>query len=114
MASSLPKEARWERRLAGSRTLSTSIEPPRAQRNTKETIACFLRGPLCPWWLSFLGADQFFLFAGFVFDDVARDGARRHCERRSQVQLSRAAASREVAVLRADHDLIRTSRNSGT
>ena len=42
----------------------------------------------------------------FVLHDVARDGAGRYGQRTRQVHLPRTAASREVAILRADHHLI--------
>jgi hypothetical protein len=55
-----------------------------------------------------LGSYQLFLLSGLVFHDMPRDGACRYRKRRCQVHLSRPAAAREVAVLRADHNLVGT------
>ena len=59
-----------------------------------------------------LSADQFLLLARLVFDDISRDRAGRDSIRRRQIHLTRAAASREIAVLSADHDLVRTRGNA--
>src|SRR5580692_12655653 len=59
-----------------------------------------------------LGFEQY--FARLVLHDVARYRARGNGQRRGQVHLPWAAATGEIAVLRADHHLIRTSRNSGS
>src|SRR5580658_7914379 len=50
--------------------------------------------------------------ARLILHNVARNCARRDRQRRSQIHLSRTAAPREVAVLRADHNLIRSRRNT--
>src|ERR1700722_1444087 len=59
-----------------------------------------------------LGFEQY--FARLVLHDVARNRARGNGQRRGQIHLSWTAATGEIAVLRADHHLIRTSRNSGS
>src|SRR5205823_4590944 len=59
-----------------------------------------------------LRADQLALLAGLIFGDVARHRARSDRQRRSEIHLSRAATSGEVAVLGTNHDLIRTRGNT--
>ena len=49
---------------------------------------------------------------GCVFHDVARDCAGRDCEGRRQIHLAGTAAAGEVAVLRADHNLVGTRGNA--
>ena len=56
-----------------------------------------------------LGRDP--LFAGFVFHDVTCNGARRDCQWARKIHLSRPAAPRKIAVLGADHNLIRPGGN---
>src|SRR5271154_4381382 len=55
---------------------------------------------------------QLLLLTWLVLHDISRHRARGDGERRSQIHLSRTAAPRKVAVLRADHHLIGTRRNS--
>src|SRR5580704_8799396 len=43
----------------------------------------------------------------FVLDDMSRHSTRRHGQRTSQVHLAWPAASGEISVLRADHNLLR-------
>src|SRR5215510_7993734 len=60
------------------------------------------------------GDNQLALAAGFILHDIASHGAGCNGVRACQIHLSRTAASREIAVLGADHDLVRTRRNSRT
>src|SRR5581483_630841 len=53
-------------------------------------------------------------FCGEIFGDVSGDGAGRHRVGAGEVHLSWSAAAGEVAVLRADHDLVGTRRDSRT
>src|SRR5579863_2241145 len=48
----------------------------------------------------------------FVLHDVACQRACRNRQRTRQIHLPRPAASWKVAILRADHDLVRTRRNA--
>src|SRR5580693_1801265 len=52
------------------------------------------------------------LAAGLILDNVSRHRARRHRQRRRQIHLPRPAPSREISILRADYNLIRTRRYS--
>src|SRR5450755_1365823 len=55
---------------------------------------------------------RFRLSSRFVFHDVASNSAGRDRKRAGQVHEPGSAAAREVAVLRADHHLIRPRGNS--
>src|ERR1700678_2612020 len=61
----------------------------------------------------FLGSCKFRFLNRCVLNNVTRNCARSHRKRRCQVHLSRPASTREISVLCADHDLIRTRRYSG-
>src|SRR5262245_45766299 len=52
------------------------------------------------------------LRTGLIFHDVSGHSAVGYCIRTGQVHLARPAASGKVAVLGADHDLIRARGNS--
>ena len=57
---------------------------------------------------------QFPLLTGLVFHDITRHRARRHCQRTREIHLPRPAASGEVAVLGADHNLVGPRGNART
>src|SRR5712671_854760 len=53
-----------------------------------------------------------FFAVRFVLDDISRHGAGCHSVWAGQIHQSGAAAAGKIAVLSADHHLIRTRRNS--
>src|SRR5579862_5591026 len=55
-----------------------------------------------------LSPDELAFLARFVLHDVPRHSARGDRKGRRQIHLPRTASSGKIAVLRADHDLIRT------
>src|SRR5579859_193286 len=65
-------------------------------------------------WDQCSGFYQFSLTCRLVLGDISRDGARSNREWTRQIHLSRSAAAGEVAILRANHDLIRPRRYSRT
>src|SRR5260370_23235099 len=68
------------------------------------------RAPLLCWVLR---RNQFAFLARLVLYDVPCHGARGHGQRAAQIHLTRTAAAGEVAVLRADDDLVSSRRDSG-
>src|SRR5258708_12853157 len=59
-----------------------------------------------------LSGKQFPFFAGLIFGDVSSDGTCSNRQRACQIHLARTTSPREVAVLGADHDLVRPRTNT--
>src|SRR5258708_31850497 len=59
-----------------------------------------------------LSGKQFPFFVGLIFGYVSSDGTCCNCQRACQIHLTRTTSPREVAVLGADHDLVRPRRNT--